>query len=243
MSKHDAKSQGVSIEKVGALAGFITEFLVKILSVAQIEYWLKNKTELKEKIREAFSVSDEYVKDREGWEKFYKTHFNWTVDFSGVIIPEKPTLLGQWRLLFIAQGMTMNLAWSRMVDLFRCWKSYDNLDKEIKLNKQTSAKHYAIWIRDGIEPDEEFRGQSTEDADPNMDIGMTFLEREILEIAYFSETSKHLDIEGVTFCSGSRYTDGDVPSFCWDTDDSRVGTYVYSVGHSNLRYGIRRAVR
>lgn len=242
MSKHDTKSEGLNIEKVGVLAGFITEFLVKILSVAQIEYWLKNKTKLKEKIREVFSITDEYAEEREKWEKFYEDHFKWTVDFSGVIIPEKPTLSGQWRLLFIAQGMTMNLAWSRIVELFDCWKSYDNLDKEIKLNKRMSAKHYAFWIRGGVEPDEEFRGQSTEEADPNMEIGMTFLEREILEIAYFSETCKHLDIKGVTFCSGSRSADGHVPRFCWYPDDGKVYADHCSVGYSYPQYGVRRAV-
>ena len=55
--------------------------------------------------------------------------------------------------------------------------------------------------------------------------GITLLERLQLELDYFNETGKHLDIDNLTLCSGSRYSDGSVPYVDWVSSDStmRVG--------------------
>ena len=67
------------------------------------------------------------------------------------------------------------------------------------------------------------------------------LERIIFEIKYFSETGKHLDIKGLTFCSGSRYSDGDVPSAGWALDEFWVDWC--GLDYSRSDFGIRSAVR
>jgi hypothetical protein len=36
----------------------------------------------------------------------------------------------------------------------------------------------------------------------------TLLERMLHELVFFSETRKHLDVNNLTFCCGSRYADG-----------------------------------
>lgn len=227
-------------EKLGLLAGFIVEFLATIFADDQIDYHLGYKTELKKKLREVFSITDEFLSSREEWQNFYKEKFNWTVDFSSVIVPVIPSD-GKWRLLFIPKGMTMNLAFKIALSLFKSWKYYDDLDKKVTKNIRNTEHHYAVWVRDGVEPDQEFFGQSTRQADPEMLIGVTLLERILFEIKYFIETGSHLDIKGVTFCSGSRYADGYVPNAYLNNDDKFNVNY-YSLDTSNSKYGIRREV-
>ena len=183
--------------------------------------------------------SGTYSEAREDWQKFYKTHFNWDVDFSTLILPPCP---GEgWRLILVAKGMTMNKAFDRCKALFKSWRYNDNLDKAIPTNVRTANQHYAVWVRTGAEPDAEFLGKSTNQVDPTMKLGMTLLERIILEIKYFSETGSHLDIKGVTFCSGSRDSDGNVPSARWYGDDE-FGVDWYYLGDSDSGRGIRQAV-
>ncbi len=245
MKKHGTKSPTPSIsgimQKIGSLAGFIVDFLTTLLSETQIDYWLGHKTELKKKLREVFSITDEYANSREEWVKFYKTHFNWDVDFSGVIIPPMPTDGKKWRLLFLAKGMILNLAFQICEKLFPSWKYYGDLNKEISKNIRDTSSHYAVWVRDEIEPDTEFLGKSTREADPNMKIGITNLERIIFEIKYFSETGKHLDVKGITFCSASRDADGDVPGAYLDSDGGFKVSYD-SLDNSDPEYGIRSVV-
>lgn len=237
--KDGTKSQRQSLfVKLGVLAGFIVECLAKIFNESQIDYWLAHRNELKKKLNTVFSIVDEHVAVREEWQKFYKEKFNWDVDFSNVIVPQMP-VDGKWRLLFIAKGMTCNLVYSTWT--FKKWKAYDDIDASVVTNIRKSTEHYAIWVQDSIEPDTEFLGQSTKQADSDMIIGVTLLERMIHETKYFSETGEHLDVNGLTFCSGSRYSFDSVPDvFLLDDGDVCVGWG--SVGRSNSNYGIRRAV-
>ena len=196
-------------EKLGLLAGFIVEFLATIFNDDQIDYHLGHKDELKKKLREVFSTIDEFSEIRLDWQKFYKEKFNWTVDFSSVIIPPMPTV-GQWRLLLIPKGMTLNFAFQIASGLFTSWRYNNDLDGVVTKNIRNTENHYAVWIRDEVEPDKEFLGKSTRQSDPDMKIGITLLERIIFEIKYFTETRNHLDIKGLTFCSGSCNANGRV---------------------------------
>jgi len=224
------------MQKLGSLAGFIVDFLATLINESQVDYWLGHKTELKKKLREVFSMVDEFLTVREDWQKFYKDFMNWEVDFSRVLIPQMPTE-GKWRLIFIAKGLTCNKvynAWS-----FKKGKYYDDLDASTPKNTRDASESYAKWVRDGVEPDEEFLSQSTSQADPDMEVGITLLERMVLEAKFFSETGKHLDERGITFCSGSRSSDGSVPDvFLFSNGEVFVGWL--NLGFSNPRYGIRR---
>jgi hypothetical protein len=211
-----------SFTALGALSGKITEGLSKIMTKEQVTFWNKNENQdlLMKKVCEIFSLADTYTAEREAWQVFYKDHFGWDIDFSRVLIPMKPG--DGWRLLLIAKGMTMNKAFARCKALFKTWQYLDDLDKAIPTNARTASDNYAVWVRDGIEPDQEHLGKSTFKVDPEMKIGITILERIILEIKHFSETGKHLDIKGVTFCSGSHNSGGGVPYAFWHDGEFRV---------------------
>jgi hypothetical protein len=185
--------------------------------------------------------TDTFVQEKELWWKFYQKHFSLDVNFADVIIPRKPTE-GEWRLIIIAAGLTMNQVYGRMSALFTCSQYSDDLDASVTKNARDTKKAYAIWVRDEVEPDKEFLGKSTNQADSDMLIGVTLLERMIHEIDYFSITGKHLDIKGVTFCSGSRHFDVDVPRVGWGPGGQRVYVFWDHLGNFDSRYGIRRAV-
>ena len=227
-----------SLKQLLALAAFIAGVLEEIFTGGQIQHWLQNKSKLRTKLFEMFEITVEtYTEIREEWKKFYHAAFGVEVDFSGIPIPEKPE--GNYRLLFIARGLSLNKvfdAWK-----FPKWRYDSDLDKKVPTNKRIPNESYAIWVLAGDEPDQEFLGKSTKVADPNMEIGMTLLERMIFESKYFDETGKHLDVKGVTFCSGSRDSDGDVPDV-YLCSYGKVLVSWYSLDSSDASYGVRRAV-
>ncbi len=126
-----------------------------------------------------------------------------------------------------------------MRKLFKVWSYYDDarLDKDFPPPKKITTREFPY----SIEPTE--LGVSAKDGDPQMK-GITLRERLLMEIQYFKETGNHLDIKGWTICSGSRYSDGDVPYVCWYPGNG--GMYVgwcdvdYSCSAGGLRHCVQR---
>jgi hypothetical protein len=195
-------------------------------------------------------LAQDYQKERKDWEKFYKDNFNEKVDFTKVRIPNLPTKEAKrdYRLLIIKQGLTLEATFQKCKKLFNAYISYIYTDKPlddvVTQNSRTPTTHYAIWVRNTIEQDPEYLGKSTKDADPDMKIGITLLERLILELKHYQETKQHLDIKGAIFCTGSRsrHADGFVPSVYWNDDSSRLWVSCFPLGYCYSEYGLRRAV-
>lgn len=226
------------------LANFIAFFLASVLSIERLVYWQGHKKVMKNKLRKALEevfadITDEFFDVRASWEMYYLKAFQWTVDFSEVIIPSKPD--GEWRLILVAKGMACDKVYDSWT--FPKWKYVVNgyIDAAVPTNIRTASEHYAVWVRAGVEPDAEFLGKSTAEVDPEMKIGMTLLERMVLEGKCFDEKGKHLDIVGATFCSGSRSADGDVPSV-YLNHDGEVCVDWCNLGNVDAKYGARRAV-
>ena len=121
--------------------------------------------------------------------------------------------------------------------LFPVWSYYNDerLDSDFPAPKEATERYFL----NSVEPDEVTLGKSTREADPDMN-GITLRERIIMEIDYFKNTGKHLDIKGLTFCSGSRYSDGCVPYADWLGGKFKVG-WSY-LDYCNSDYGIRSGV-
>jgi hypothetical protein len=231
-------------DKLAIIIGFIVEVVTAVLlrkNEAELQQLILQKKSIRKKLREIFNETDLFVEEKEQWRKFYQKHFSLESNFAELFIPEKPSV-GSWRLLIIAQGLTLNQVYKSMSNAFKCWKYADDLDKSVNQNARNTTVAYALWVRDGVEPDDKYLGKSTRQADPDMKIGVTLLERMIHEIMHFDETGTHLDIKGVTFCSGSRYSDGGVPSVYWRSDLQKVRVRWYSLDHSLAKFGLREAV-
>ncbi len=228
--------------KLGILVGFIAEVVTAIfmkMTEAELQHCIAKKETIRTGLLAMFKMKDPFVEEKEQWRKFYQKHFSLELNFAELIVPDKPAE-GNWRLLIIAQGLTMNQVYDSMSKAFKCWRYNDDLDAKVPKNARDTKTVYAIWVRDGVEPDEKYLGKSTNQADPNMTIGVTLLERMIHEIVYFDETGNHLDIKGVTFCTGSRHSVGIVP--CVDWDDGRVRVHWCDLDGSDSDCGLREAV-
>lgn len=239
-NQESASSASIAVLTIDVSTSFAM-YLAKHLTPDQLKYWQSHKKEGHLILRKAFQIPDDpYLDMRLDWQAFHKKRYGWDVDFSQVFIPLRPSLAH--RLIIVAKGLMADMVYRARS--FKKWKnpSYgESFSVSVPTNIRTSAHgHYVIWVLDGVEPDVEFLGKSTSDADPEMKIGMTFTERLLLEDKYFDETGKHLDLVGGTFCGGSRDADGCVP-FVRLVGDGLVGVGWRGLGSADPRYGVRRA--
>lgn len=116
-----------------------------------------------------------------------------------------------------------------------CWN-------EDALKNVTSDRSgdYEISFKDTVEADEDLKNMSANDCMEKGIVGITLEERLKMEIDYFKKTDKHLDIDNITLCSGSRYGDGSVPGVDWH--DGEMGVDWCRPDHSHGRLRSRQAV-
>lgn len=112
----------------------------------------------------------------------------------------------------IPKGLTEEQAYKDCEALFPC---YTYLDLTNITSDRTSKKAYSIKVKANVEADEEFKNLSADDLKEKGIKGIALLERLVLEKDYFQKTGKHLDIDNVTLCSGSRCPGGGVPFASW----------------------------
>jgi hypothetical protein len=94
----------------------------------------------------------------------------------------------------------------------------NDLDKTVTINDRDPNRDgsYAIGFIRTAEADEENKNLSANQLKERNHKGITLLERLLLELGYFMVTGQHLDAKNITLCTGSRYSDGDVPDVYWD---------------------------
>ena len=110
--------------------------------------------------------------------------------------------------------------------------SYWN-DEELDKNFPPPKKKTTRYFKDDVEADDEYKNMSADELDEKGIQGITLRERLIMELQYFNETGNHLDIENITLCSGSRNSDGNVPSVDWDTGNREVYVGYYGPDRSD----------
>jgi len=172
------------------------------------------------------------------WQDFYVNFFSALLveqlDFSSLEIPEKPE--GFDRLIIVVEGLTRNGIFAHCKEKFGTWRWKDDLDKEVTSIRSTE-KTYAIWVRDRVEADEENKGISLDACQKSDDVrireGITLEERLLLELIYWDETGKHLDLANWTLCSGSRFLNGDAVLVYWHSD-GRLSVYCTNSGIDNV---------
>ena len=175
------------------------------------------------------------------WANFYKEVFGLELDLSGITIPDRKS--GFDRLLVIAQGMTPQRLFDKCKELFPSGKYTDkNLDEVIKSDRASLSGHYAIWVRDCQEADEENKNLSANDLKKRNSVEITLEERMLYELKFFKETGKHLDEKNATLCAGSRDSGGCIPSVYWLSDDRKVYVDWYNPGDRSDDLRSRSAV-
>ena len=170
------------------------------------------------KKRPAFRAVDRTIPEL--WGPFYERFFPDVLGNAGgidalsaVAIPKMRDGFG-WSCVLLP-GLTHNSVFAACKANFSCYSYYDDIDRAITVNDRFPAEPYGIRVRDRIEADEEYANVSARDVASRGIAGVTLLERMLLELMYWSKTGKHLDLENVTLCSGSRSADGYVPRAGW----------------------------
>jgi hypothetical protein len=179
----------------------------------------KDGYKIAKKIVALFNVSDEEIKVN--WHMFYQKYFDIDIDLSNVKIPIPK--LGFTRCLIIIPGITLNNVIVKMREQFKVYTYYDDLDKAVvKNDREAKDEPYAIWVRDGLEPEKEYINMSADDLSKKNICGEILLERLIHGLEYWDKAKKYLDYKGITLCSGSRRSDGSVPNVCFSPNDDQV---------------------
>lgn len=165
------------------------------------------------------------------WAKFYKKFFGITLDTRKIHVPA-PKDGFNW-LIVLAKGLTSEQIYAKCKEHFPCWKYSDNINC---ISDRSNTDTYAIWVRDRVESDEELKNRSADDLKGDNINCITLPERLILELCYWSKTSgKHLDLQNITLCAGSRYSDGHVPFVFWYDDRLYVNWYCSHSRDDSLR--------
>lgn len=222
--------------------GQLKDFISALVQEVPMNLPYNSKGRIIKEVRKLFAsvfITNPYSDIILEWEQFYSKHFNQEHDFSNVRIPDCPGI--DWRLLIIT-NLLLEQLYAKMKDLFPTWRwTNDDLDKIVTINERDAKNGtYAIWVRNTVEPDEKYSNHSADKIKTLNIKTETLVERAIHGLKYFDETGKHLDIKGVTLCSGSRYSVGNVPRM--RLHDHKVDVYWISPGHSHVYLCSREVV-
>jgi len=219
------------------LSSAVLEAIPANLSANTAQYWIGNKKKLQKVLREALGVQPffDLIAD---WEAFYHDVFGWNFNLSEIVIPEKKS--GFDRLVIVVPSITpqflLNKCFNKCSELFTTWKYTDaSLDEVITSDRSAKNGAYAIWFRDRVEADEEMRNISANQIKSQNIVAITLEERLLMELKFYKETGKHLDVSNITLCAGSRNDDGHVPSVYWFGVKLRVSWYDPGYHFDNLR--------
>ncbi|HEY5382937.1 MAG TPA: hypothetical protein VIJ88_00020 [Candidatus Paceibacterota bacterium] len=220
-------------------AGETWEFAAALMQQAprdldpeKVRYYLANKKELGADLRSVLGQPLPEFNLTE-WQVFYEKRFSHTVRLSNLNVPPKPGY--PCGGIVVIPGLTHSIVFDACTRAFKTWRYESDLNAITDIAVRPQGSH-VVWVRDTVEADPEMANKSASDIAEAGINTITLKERMILELKYFDETGKHLDIENWTLCAGSRYSDGNVPSCRWS--GGRFGVYWAGVGG---RYSYLRA--
>lgn len=175
------------------------------------------------------------------WSALYR-ELGIAVDFTGLKIPAKRR--GFDRLIAVPQGIKIQQVYNVCIGAFPCWKwTNEDLDSVVTENDRNPADgNYAIWLRERVEADEEWKNKSADQICERGILGITLLERFLYGLKFFKETGRHLDVKKATLCSGSRYRGGGVPRVSFSKFSGGVGVDWYDPGDASGALRAREVV-
>lgn len=212
MERHEkVQNNPLSAGEIFEFFGAVAEQLPRNLDPIKVRHYTEKKSRLGKEFRELFGKPLPPV-DLDAWQDFFKRHFGRTFDLSNIHIPPKPDY--PCRAIVIPNGLANNDVFDACTKRFKTWRYESDLNTVRDVVKRPDSP-YVVWVRDVVEADDEMKNKSAEDIEKEGTNTLTLKERMMLELKYFDETSKHLDIENVTLCAGSRYSVGHVPHCYW----------------------------
>ncbi|HUC88549.1 MAG TPA: hypothetical protein VMR49_00775 [Candidatus Paceibacterota bacterium] len=173
-------------------------------TVNEMQEILKNETLIRnctsKIVSELLAVPiDPWADQKKKIERFYKSIFNLTIDWSAVPLPTK--VEGFDFLEYMAIKLTEDDIFNAYAKKFgkdAVWKYYDNIHKAIKEQQSRPNKNYIFCHRGGIEPDVEHLNKSYDDFYQDGNSYMVPKEGLLSAFRYRFETGNMWDIKGVT---------------------------------------------
>ena len=170
------------------------------------------------------------------WEKFYKKIFGRKYDFSGISIPQADDIFA-WPVC-MAGDISAEDWLSAGNDPLPFWK-YTNkkLDDvlDFSFGRDGWDRQYIVRFKANEEADEDLKNISAiKIAELGINTG-ALKERLALGRFLYWDRKLILDKEVITFCAGSRDSDGVVPGVGWDGDELRVRWYHPDDAYDDLR--------
>lgn len=223
------KRESVRLGTKHQVAEFFSEITFPVLSFVQrlnskqLRWLIDHKTCVSEAICGAISS---LVKNIESlpdyliwWQNFYSEE-GIDVDFSKLEIPNKPE--GDCWLILVAPMAYGDVirALDKKFDVWVCKGDLDILIDFSKEQRRAAEKAYAVWVKAGVEADPDTRSEEELGDAP----AITLMEGLLLEAFYFGFISdgRHLNVENIMRCSGSRYLDGGIPDILFNSPSNKV---------------------
>jgi len=177
------------------------------------------------------------------WERFDRKFFGKREDYSGLRVPDSSDPEFVWPIP-MPSWATMNGTVAAMrktgIDV---WTYTNDLDWDIPTHDRDPKRDaYAVLVRNRQEADEELKNLSANQLREQKISAITCLER--LRLGFFRwfvtggrKNGKHLDVQNITLCMGSRNRDGSPPSVDWHPAlrQVRVNWYAPALASGNLR--------
>lgn len=178
------------------------------------------------------------------WREMYWKIFKIDPCLDRIMMPEEKLGFG-WAIPRVSE-IPINLLWEACKER---WATYsyagDNLEEAVPTNERHYLKGpYGIWVRDRREADEELKNTSADQIAKKGFATITLDERLALGLFFASRVSLglHLDVENVTWCTGSRYSDGRVPRVSWRPGARRLCVDACRPGRSGAGLRARAVV-
>lgn len=173
------------------------------------------------------------------WTRIYKKYFNRRVNFSALTIPTNYDVKEHFCVI-VAKGISEDEVVKGLRRLFSVDLYDDDLSRDVTSDR-CADHNYVILFRKNIEADQEFKNFSADYLKERF-VGITLLERLLLEIWYFDATRKHLDVKNTTLCSNSRDSHDDVPCVGWNPKQCKLDVFAHRSGFSGFEYRARIVV-
>ena len=231
MLKHGTVQKPLSDGEILEFGAAVMQQLGRGIDPARARYYIGNKGQLGKDLRK-LNIHKMPEFDTTEWERFYLKRFSHTVDLAGLHVPPKPDY--PCFAVVIIPGVTNNVVFDACTKAFKTWRYQNDLNTITDVVKRPDGP-YVVWVRDTVEADPDMANKSAEDIEKAGINTMTLKERMMLELKYFDETGKHLDIENWTLCTGSRDSDGNVPIASWSGGKFSVNWYYAGYSCSSVR--------
>lgn len=167
------------------------------------------------------------------WKDIYKEWFWMDLDFSRVEIPAIYNPKKHF-LLVVASGITCKKLVEEMSKRFGVYLQSKNLDAPA-INNVRDPKDgaYIILFDRKTEAKEPSGGVLVGKLKEGKREKITLLERLLLEVFYYNETERHLDLSSQTLCTGSQHESNGTPSVYWSPTYKELWIHSSTPNYSN----------